>query len=100
MASHTCNKEKEIDKLFIISEKTQIDQATMSQEIKDIKEKLNSVDNKLDQLPAHLKGLFVSNVEFEREKQKNDISRKIVFGGVALILVGALTAMLTLVFIK
>lgn len=94
MAPNKCNKEKEIGILFekidsLNNSNTQskTNQATMAVKIDNIEKEIGAVNTKLDNLPGELAKMFVSSVEFEKEKVRNSIARKIVFGGVAVILI-------------
>ena len=97
---YKCSKEKEIDKLFIVAEASQVKQATMAEKLNNIDIKVDGLVKDLKNLPENLEKVFVSKVEFETEKQQNKLARKVVFGAVGLILTSVLIALLALIIIK
>ena len=70
---------------------------TMAEEVKEIKDKVNNIDKKIDTLPEQMTKIFVSKIEFEEQKTTLDIIKKIVYGMVSITLTLVLAGVLYLV---
>ena len=87
MVAHKCTEKENINNL-------QIHNATMAEQIKDINSKVNTIDKKIDDLPAKMEKIFVSKIEFESHKTNLLIMQRILYGMVGLVLTAIIIALI------